>query len=86
MDVFRDFGINVWGLNLNQDAYTIARQAISKTKDFFRKLELPTTLRSVNIGEEKLELMAKAATKNGPLGDFRPINTEDVLQILKSAL
>ncbi|MGC7871440.1 iron-containing alcohol dehydrogenase [Desulfosporosinus sp. SYSU MS00001] len=86
VEVFKNYGINVWGLNPNEDNYTIARTAISKTKEFFVTLGLPTTLRSVNIDDEKLELMANAATKNGTLGEFRPINSQDVLQILKSAL
>lgn len=86
VEVFKDYGVNVWGLDPSEDAYTIARKAISKTKAFFLDLGLPTTLRAVNIGEEKLELMAKAATKNGPLGEFRPINAQDVLQILRAAL
>lgn len=86
VEVFKDYGVNVWGLNPSEEAYTIAQKAISNTKDFFRSLGLPTTLRSVNINEEKLEIMANAATKHGPLGGFRPINTQDVLQILKSSL
>lgn len=86
VEVFRDYGINVWGLNPDQDSFTIARQAIAKTREFFVSLGLPTTLREVNIGEENLEVMAKAATKNGPLGEFRPVNAEDVYNIYKAAL
>lgn len=40
----------------------------------------------MNVPEDKLEVMARAATKSGPLGEFRPVNAEDVLQILKAAL
>ena len=86
VEVFKEYGVNVWGLNSDEDAYTVARKAIAKTKAFFVSLGLPSTLKSVNIYEEKLDLMANAATKHGPLGDFRPINAQDVLQILKSAL
>ncbi|TGE33374.1 iron-containing alcohol dehydrogenase [Desulfosporosinus sp. Sb-LF] len=86
VDVFKDYGVNVWGLNPELEAYEIARQAIEKTKAFFVSLGLPTTLSAVNISEEKLELMANAATKHGPLGEFRPINAHDVLQILKASL
>lgn len=86
VEVFRDYGINVWDLNPDQDSFTIARQAIAKTREFFVSLGLPTTLREVNIGEENLEVMAKAATKNGPLGEFRPVNAEDVYNIYKAAL
>lgn len=86
VEVFKDYGVNVWGLNPQEDAYTVARKAVAKTKAFFVSLGLPTTLRAVNIDDENLELMANAATKHGPLGEFRPISAQDVLQILKSAL
>lgn len=86
VEVFKEYAINVWGLNPNEDEYTLARKAIAKTKDFFIALGLPTTLRSVNIDEEKLEIMANAAAKHGPLGGFRPIDAQDILQILKSAV
>lgn len=83
---FKDYGINVWGLESVKHPYEIARQAIAKTKAFFVSLGLPSTLHEVRIGEENLEVMAKAATKKGPIGEFRPLNTEDVYNIYKSAL
>lgn len=86
VQAFADYGVNVWGLSPDDDPYTVARQAITKTKEFFISLGLPTTLQEVNIGDEKLELMAAAATRKGPLGEFRPIDTQDVLQIYKAAL
>lgn len=86
VQAFADYGVNVWGLSPEDDPYTVARQAITKTKEFFISLGLPTTLQEVNIGDEKLALMAAAATRKGPLGEFRPIDTQDVLQIYKAAL
>lgn len=86
VEQFKDYGINVWGLNPSEDPYVTARQAITKTEEFFVSLGLPSTLNEVHIGEENLEIMAKAATKNGPIGEFRPLTTEDVFNIYKSAL
>lgn len=86
VEAFREYGLNVWGLKFDHDPYKVAHQAIGKTKEFLIGLGLPTTLREVNIGEEKLELMAKAAVKNGVLGEFRPLDAKDVLTILKAAL
>lgn len=83
---FKNYGVNVWGLNPEEDSYDIAHQAIQKTKEFFTTLGLPSTLREVGIGEENLLVMAKAVTKNGPIGEFRPLNTEDVYNIYKAAL
>lgn len=86
VEQFEDYGINVWGINPDQDPFEIARQAIAKTKEFFISLGLPSTLKDVNIGEENLEIMAKAATKNGTIGEFRPLTSQDVYNIYKAAL
>lgn len=86
VEKFANYGINVWGLEDSADRYTIARGAIEKTRAFFKELEMPTTLREVGIDDSKLALMAKQATSIGTLGNFRPLNEQDVLAILKAAL
>ena len=82
---FVEYGVNVWGLDPKADQYEIAHQAITKTREFFSILGMPATLREVGIEEEKLEMMAKQATADGELGDFKPLNTQDVLNIFKAA-
>ncbi|WP_291571166.1 iron-containing alcohol dehydrogenase [Clostridium sp. UBA4548] len=83
---FVEYGINVWGINPNGDKFSIAKAAIEKTKEFFVSLGIPMHLKEVGIGEEKLHIMAKAATKHGSLGLFRPLDENDVLNIYKAAL
>lgn len=83
---FVEYGINVWGINPNGDKFSIAKAAIEKTKEFFVSLGIPMHLKEVGIGEEKLHIMAKAATKHGSLGLFRPLDENDVLNIFKAAL
>lgn len=83
---FVEYGINVWGINPNGDKFSIAKAAIEKTKEFFVSLGIPMHLKEVGIGEEKLHIMAKAATKHGSLGLFRPLDENDVLNIYKTAL
>ena len=88
VDKFIEYGVNIWNIDKNKDKYTIAQEAIDKTKEFFISLGIPTTLREVGIGEENLENMAKAAIehKDGVVGNFKPLNYEDVLAIYKKAL
>lgn len=86
VDQFKDYGVNVWSLNPSEDSYVIARKAITKTREFFISLGLPSKLHEVNIGEEHLEVMAKAATRRGQISEFRPLYTKDVYNIYKSAL
>lgn len=83
---FKDYGVNVWRLNSEDDSYKTAHLAIEKTKEFFTSLGLPSKLHEVGIGEENLLVMAQAVTKNGPIGEFRHLNTEDVYNIYKAAL
>lgn len=85
---FVDYGVNVWDIDKNKDKYEIAHEAIKKTREYFNSLGIPSTLKAVGIGEEKLEIMSSNAIKNakGPLGSLRPIDADDVLKILKKSL
>lgn len=85
-DNFVQYGVNVWGIDENEDKYQIARQAIEKTKQYFASLGLPATLREVGINEDKLEIMAKQATRNGKVGNFMPLDSGDILNIFKASL
>lgn len=86
VDKFVEYGVNVWGLEPNQDKFKTAHSAIEKTKEFFASLNIPATLREVGINEEKLEKMANQAARGGTIGNFKPLSAEDVLKIFKAAL
>lgn len=86
VDKFVEYGVNVWGIDSIGDKYEIAHNAIKKTKEYFVSLGLPSSLREVGIEEEKLEEMAKQATVRGKLGNFKPLEAQDVLNIYRAAL
>ena len=89
VDYFVEYGINVWDIDKNKDKYEIANGTIDKTREFFKSIGLPQTLRDVGIGEENLENMARYSIGNqedGLIGNFKPLNYNDVLNILKQAL
>ncbi len=83
---FVEYGVNVWGIDKNEDKLTIANKAIEKTKEYFVSLGLPTTLKEVGIGEDRLEEMAKKAVSKGEIGVIKPLDEKDVLNIFKAAL
>ena len=86
VDKFVEYGVNVWDLDKSKEKYDIAKEAINKTREYFVSLDIPTTLREVGIGEENLEEMAnQAVRRKGTLGNFKPLNAEDVLNIYKAA-
>ena len=82
-DRFLDYAQNVWGLAGTTD--TVARQGISKTREFFASLDMPTTLRELGVQEQTLEDLAKIATTFGSIGSFKKLTRSDVLSILKNA-
>jgi len=86
LEKFVEYGVNVWGIDAKADKYEIANEAIDKTREYFISLGIPSSLREVGINEEKLEEMAKQATRRGKLGNFRALDAEDVLSIFKASL
>ncbi|GAA0816864.1 iron-containing alcohol dehydrogenase [Clostridium tertium] len=87
VDKFVEYAINVWDLDRSKEKYDLAKEAINKTREFFISLDIPTTLREVGINEEKLEKMAnQSVRRRKTIGNFKPLNAEDVLNIYKAAL
>lgn len=85
VDKFAEYGINVWDLDGNQDKYLIANAAIEKTRDYFISLGIPASLKELGIEENKLEEMAEHAAKKGSVGNFKPLDAKDILNIYKAA-
>lgn len=87
VDKFVEYGVNVWGLSPEEDKYEIAEAAINKTYDFFKECGIPMTLKEVGIDETHLEKMADDSVLYGNLQrSFMPLNSNDVLNILKMCL
>lgn len=90
--MFEQFAINVMGVeSTSKSQEEIINEGIEKLKSFYKKLELPTSLKELNINESKLELMAKKSTnfKDGKeilIGGLKKLNWEDVLAIYNLAL
>lgn len=82
---FVEYGVNVWGIDPKKDKFEIANEAIKKTEELFESMNIPSTLREIGIGEEKLEIMAQKGSK-GLQNAFWPLDEKDVLEILKMCL
>jgi hypothetical protein len=82
------FGVDIWGLDPDQDPFDIAEQAIEKTEEFcFKTLGIPSTLSELGIGEEHFEEMAnKACAPFGVINGFRRLEPKDVVEILRMCL
>lgn len=85
--MFVQFAVNVMGVEASfRDPDAIVQEGIARLREFFVKLGLPTTLAELGIGEDRLEEMAKKATKvafgaERPLGGLKKLYWQDVLAI-----
>jgi len=83
------YGIRIF--NIDPIIYSekeIIDLAIEKTKAFFIKLGMRTTLTEMEIKDDHFEAMAKRATKDDSqtVGHLKPLNQQDIVEILKLAL
>ena len=75
-----ELGVNVWGIDPSLPEMEIANKAIDATAEFFKAMNLPTTLAEVGIDESKFDVMAERAGA-GLKKAFIPMDKEDVLAI-----
>ncbi len=82
---FVQFAKNVWGINKSTDEQIIL-EGIKSTKDFFKEIGLPTSLKELEIDDKQLEKMAEKCVGENSIGNFVNLKKEDVLKIYKLAL
>ena len=82
---FAEYARNVWGLS-GDDEMALGREAIARTRAFFKRMGLPSTLREVGITDEtNFEKMAEKAEK-GCVGAFVPLSKDDIVGLYRRAL
>ena len=82
---FAEYGINVWGLNKNEDFMSTAKEAIQKTRDFFDLMGAPKKLSELGITEDSLAEVAKVSAIPDLEEAFVPMGEDDILNMLKKA-
>lgn len=83
---FAQFAVKVWNVDVDlNDLEQVVLDGITKMENFFTSIGLPVRLGELNIPGEKLELMAEKCTALGPVGNFKKLDKEDVLNIYKLA-
>lgn len=77
----------VWGINEGDEDARISR-AIASTEAFFTKMQVPTRLSHVDLGEADIDLLIEQLSKHGmlKLGEHAEITPDISRQILLSAL
>lgn len=76
------FGVNVFGIDENQEPMEIAKQSIRKLSEFFfDTLGLDDTFTKVGIQAKDFPIMAKKACGDNVLSGFKPLTQKDIEQI-----
>jgi alcohol dehydrogenase YqhD (iron-dependent ADH family) len=86
---FRQFALNVMGVEPAGTDEETALRGIEALEDFFRRIHMPTSLRELGVQatEEDLALMAHkcAVGVGGAMGSARLLNEADMLAIFKAS-
>ncbi|AZO96625.1 iron-containing alcohol dehydrogenase [Halocella sp. SP3-1] len=86
-DKFVQYAVNVFNIDTKgKSDQEIALAGIEKTREWFNSMGAPARLADYDIGEDKLEEMAAKAVSRGPLGSYKVLEKEDVLEIYRMSL
>ena len=87
VDRFVKYGVNVFGIDPDQDRFEIAKQAIDETYKFFELIHIPMHLRDVGIDDSRIGEMAHHIAVNEGLKEaWAPLNEDDLVTILTESL
>lgn len=86
IEKFVQYGINVWDIDKSLDKEEIAKKSIEKTREFFKSLEIPSSLKEININDEHFEEMAEHCVRKGIIDGYKPLDKDSIIQIFKSSL
>ncbi len=78
----RVYGADPYDLSEEQRALFLSEEL----EGFFRKLGVKTKLSELSIDDKDFKVMADRATKNGKVGHYVPIDSQDIQEILRLAL
>lgn len=82
---FKEYGVNVWGIDSEKDPFEIAEEAIQKTSDYFHAMGIPMTLKEAGIEDESyFDVMAEKAAADLK-GAYVELTKEDVKKIYQMA-
>ena len=78
----RVYGADPYDYTEKERAYKLSEEL----EAFFKKLGLKTTLTELGIDDKDFDIMAKRATKNGPVGHYEPLDEKSFVEVLRLAI
>lgn len=84
---FSKLAVNVFDINpTGKTDKEIGLEGIEALRSFWSSIGAPKTLGDYNIDDSEIGLMADKTVRFGPFGNFRKLEREDVVEILKMSL
>ena len=84
---YRQFAVNVFGIDENAPPMSAAKAAIAKLSDFlFGTLGLKSTFSALGIDDSNFALMARKACEGKAIHGFKTLTPDDVEKILRMCL
>lgn len=82
VDRFVEYAVNVWNIEKSEDKFAMAEKAIQATADYFKAMNIPSTLREVKIDEEYFDVMSEKAAKHlkGAYVELSPTQIKAIYQ------
>lgn len=86
---FAQYAVRVWNVDMNfENPMETALAGIQATEDYFRSLDMPVTLKQLDVSSDVLEEMTQKCTFFGKrtLSGLKVLGGEDILAIYKAAM
>ena len=86
LDRFVQFAVRVFDVEYDfSDPERTALQGIERLREYFKSTGLAVTLKDLDIGDDRLEEMARKCAEDGPVGNFVKLGEKDVWEIYRLA-
>ncbi|KGX89528.1 NADH-dependent butanol dehydrogenase A [Pontibacillus halophilus JSM 076056 = DSM 19796] len=84
---FKQMAVRIFDVDpTGKDDREVGLEGIQKLREFWKSLGAPSTLGDYDISDDQFDLIADRAMKRGAFGNFRTLEHDDVLEILKKSL
>lgn len=83
---FRNYAVNVWHLDSNKSDEELCNESIHKTREFFNLMNLPSSLKEVNIDNKYFNDMVHNLVKRNKTGSFKQLGADEIMRIYQSSL
>lgn len=85
---FAQYAVNVWNIEMDfEHPEKTALAGIKATEDYFKSLNMPTSLRELNVDPASFEELAEKCTNHGTrtLAGIKVLDKPDIIEIYKMA-